>query len=210
MSSIQSINSDFIKRAAELVISNLDEKSFSGNELAALLHLSREQTHRKLKKDTGLSTGKFILYLRLLKAVYYIQNGNATIAEICYKVGFESPAYFNKCFKETWGISPGEARKQMNNLNLAGCPAYKFYQLPEIQDVLDAHDIILSLPEKEKKKSSNNNIWLAGTIAIIVLIIATVFLFYKKKPPVLKLVDNSRIAIIPFINQTGDTTMNQV
>ncbi len=69
MGGIQSIDKEFIKHAAEEVINHLDHKSFSGNELAALLHLSLEQTHRKLKKDTSLSTGKFILYIRLLKAI---------------------------------------------------------------------------------------------------------------------------------------------
>lgn len=210
MGGIQSIDKEFIKRAAEEVINHLDNKSFSGNELAAVLHLSREQTHRKLKKDTALSTGKFILYIRLLKAHNYIRTGNFTMAEICYKVGFDSPAYFNKCFKDAWGISPGEIRKSGESLNLTDRPVYHFYQIPEIGEVLHAGNIMLTFPEKKKKKLNRPMIWMAAGIATILLVIATVVLSHKKRAPVVTLNDNSRIAIIPFTNQTGDTVMNPI
>ena len=55
-----SVDSAFLKKAAGIVVSHLEEEHFSGNELAEKLSLSREQTHRKIKQFTSLSTGKFI------------------------------------------------------------------------------------------------------------------------------------------------------
>lgn len=93
MQKANSLDLGFIKRAVNIVVDHLDQEKFSGNALAEQLSLSREQTHRKLKRNVSLSTGKFIRFIRLLRACVYLIEGSDTIAEISFKVGFSSPSY---------------------------------------------------------------------------------------------------------------------
>jgi AraC-like DNA-binding protein/tetratricopeptide (TPR) repeat protein len=179
----------FIKSAISIVIDHLDQENFSGNELAEKLSLSREQTHRKLKQNLSLSTGKFIRFIRLLHACVYLIEGSDTIAEISFKVGFSSPSYFNKCFREELGISPGDLRKEGITRQITNKKILSFYRLPELHKILRSNGIHLELPEHRKtagKSASNYDLLLAD------------------------LVENKRIAVIPFSNQTGDPAMKQI
>ncbi|HEX6171066.1 MAG TPA: hypothetical protein VFZ33_15365, partial [Chitinophagaceae bacterium] len=72
MENKRSADPAFLKKAVMVVIDHLEQEHFSGNELAKELCLSREQTHRKIKQLTSLSTGKFIRNIRLLKAFVYL------------------------------------------------------------------------------------------------------------------------------------------
>ncbi len=214
MDSIRSVDSGFIKKAAEIVVNHVEQESFSGNELAHHLHLSREQTHRKLKQHTSLSTGKFIRYLRLLKACAYLLEGKYSIAEISFKVGFDSPAYFNKCFKDEVGLSPGELKRSGSTALLARQKIFSFYQLPEIHEVLQSKGIYLPLPVQEESMSHDDRKkgwWVAGIPFIFLIIAASLLLSdTEKDKSVIELGDNFRIAVIPFTNQTGDSSMAQV
>lgn len=210
----RSVDSGFIRRATEMVVHHLDQESFSGNELADHLHLSREQTHRKLKQHTSLSTGKFIRYIRLLKACVYLIEGKYSIAEISFKVGFDSPTYFNKCFKEELGISPGEIKRSGSTKPLTHQKLFSFYQLPEINQVLRSKGIHLELPVQEKSNSNGSRkkaLWIAGIPFMLLVIAVSILLSNKVKDrQVARLIENSRIAVIPFTNQTGDSLMAQV
>ena len=64
--------------------------------------------HRKLKALTGKSTSLYLRTVRLAKAKQMIENQKGTISEISYQVGFSSPAYFSRCFKEEFGHTPSE------------------------------------------------------------------------------------------------------
>jgi AraC-like DNA-binding protein len=70
--------------------------------------MSREQVYKKLKALTGKTPAHFLRSIRLSKAKSMIREQKGTIAEISYSVGFSSPAYFTKCFKEEFGFSPSE------------------------------------------------------------------------------------------------------
>jgi len=206
------VESVFVKKAAEIVLDHLDKADFSGNDLASHLHLSREQTHRKLKKNTTLSTGKFIRYLRLLRAYQYIWQGEYSMAEIGYKVGFDSSTYFSKCFKEEWSVPPGEVRKG-NHLNrLTKTSIYAFYQLPAIQKVLSDRAIHVNFPIEGRSRKSQRRLWALVAISTVLLMIAisNLFLTGEKQSNSLIIPDDSRIAVIPLANQTGDSLMNQV
>jgi AraC-like DNA-binding protein/TolB-like protein len=189
MQNANSFDPGFINRAVSLVVDHLDQENFSGNELAEKLSLSREQTHRKLKQNISLSTGKFIRFIRLLRACIYLTEGSDTIAEISFKVGFSSPSYFNKCFREELGNSPGDFRKQGLTRQIANKKIHSFYRLPEVNKVLRSNGIHLEMPEPGKIagiRASKNVLLLAD------------------------LVENKRIAVIPFSNQTGDPSIEQI
>src|SRR5690606_9061601 len=83
---------------------------FGVTELSKAVAISRFQLHRKLKVLKGISASQFIREVRLEEALKMLQADVATAAEIGYRVGFSSPSYFNKCFQDFYGISPGEAR----------------------------------------------------------------------------------------------------
>ena len=159
----------FLKKAVMAVIDHLEQEHFSGNELAKKLCLSREQTHRKIKQLTSLSTGKFIRNIRLLKAFVYLIENNCSIAEVSYKVGFDDPSYFNKCFREEIGLSPGEVKKIGSTLPLAKTNILSFYQLPEVNEVLRQNEIKFDLPKSESRDTPRKN-WLvigAGIFSIL-------------------------------------------
>ena len=203
-----SVDSAFLKKAAGIVVSHLEEEHFSGNELAEKLSLSREQTHRKIKQFTSLSTGKFIRYIRILKAYCYLLEGNLSVSEISYKVGFEDPSYFNKCFREETGISPGEIKKSGDILPLTKSPLFSFYQVPEIKEQLQKNGILFEFPHQERKKRSLSKIWFLAAPLFFILPLSLIFMF-GKKPSENKIAPggNNRIAVLPFTNHTGDSSL---
>jgi AraC-like DNA-binding protein len=82
--------------------------------LASKVFLSRSQLYRKIKTLTGVSVNEFIRNIRLEKAKELIVLGNDNINEISYKVGFTSPSYFTKCFKEKYGHLPTHKNDDTN------------------------------------------------------------------------------------------------
>lgn len=103
---------DFIARASEIVEQNLSNVQFGVTELADATNMSRSNLLRKIKKLTGLSVSQFIRKIRLENAMELLKEGNTTISEISYQVGFNSTSYFIKCFREEYGYPPGQAGKQ--------------------------------------------------------------------------------------------------
>ena len=70
--------------------------------------MSRVQLHRKLKALTGKSASNYLKYVRLSRARKLIEEDKGNISEIAYSVGFSSPAYFTRCFKEEYGFPPSD------------------------------------------------------------------------------------------------------
>jgi TolB-like protein/AraC-like DNA-binding protein len=89
---------------------NLLNEQFGVEELARELGISRSQLHRQLHDLTGKSTSQVIREYRLEKARELLENETATVAEVSYQVGFGSPSYFNTCFHEYFGYTPGEVK----------------------------------------------------------------------------------------------------
>lgn len=199
-------SASFIQSAIEIVLSNLDDGDFNGNELASALSLSREQTHRKLKKSTSLSTGRFIRFIRLLKAYEYLLKTDFTGSEISYKVGFENPSYFNKCFKDDFGISPGEIKKMEDNFSPRGKGIYEFYLHPEIHEILKKAILLPWDSDSSPKKNYQSLIW----IALLIIVPFGIYFFQKEDSSKFHLPQNSRIAVIPFKNETGNPQLNSI
>ena len=89
---------------------HLAEENFSIEEFGKDVGMSRSQVHRKLKALTGKSTSIYLRTVRLAKAKEMIEQKKGTISEISYAVGFSSPAYFSRCFKEEFGHAPSEEK----------------------------------------------------------------------------------------------------
>lgn len=104
------IENGFSSKIKNVVKMNMENDRFGVSELASELGLSRSQTFRKIKAITGKSANHFIREIRLEKAVELLDEGDQTVSEISYQVGFNSPSYFNKCFHDAYGITPGDYR----------------------------------------------------------------------------------------------------
>lgn len=106
-----SLDEKFLQKVQELVDDKMMESDFSIEQFCQHLGMSRMQLHRKLTALTGLSTSAFIRDQRLRLAVQKLEKTDETIAEIAYSVGFSSPSYFIKCFKESYQMTPMEYQK---------------------------------------------------------------------------------------------------
>ena len=104
--------SHFITCFKEVVERRLDDSNVSVEDLAADMNLSRVQLYRKVKAVTGSSPVELLRTARLNRAYQLLITTDKSVSEIAYDVGFTAPSYFTKCFKETYGMLPGDARKQ--------------------------------------------------------------------------------------------------
>lgn len=98
----------FLTRLRQLILANLTDEVVDVDWLVEQARMSRTQLHRKLTALTNLSTTGFIHSVRLHKAQELLQTNEdeLTIAEVAYRVGYSSPAYFSKVFSEHFGYPP--------------------------------------------------------------------------------------------------------
>ena len=89
---------------------NLSKEDLCVQDIADELALSRSKLYRKIKELTGKSANEMIRTMRLEKSKELLRITEMTIGEICYKVGFSSPSYYTKRFKEHTGLIPKEYR----------------------------------------------------------------------------------------------------
>lgn len=108
---ITSTESKFLKRIQSVLDEHITNPDFKSERMGALLQMSRTQLHRKLKSVYGLSTSEFIRSQRLKLSLKLLKESDATVSEIAYQVGFNSPSYFIKCFKETYNSTPADYYK---------------------------------------------------------------------------------------------------
>ncbi|MHA7129514.1 hybrid sensor histidine kinase/response regulator transcription factor [Algoriphagus namhaensis] len=107
-----SMDEKLLREIQALVDSDMMECDFTIDKFSKALGMSRMQLHRKLTALIGLSASAFIRDQRLRKAIQKLDKTDETIAEIAYSVGFSSPSYFIKCFKESYKITPMEYKKE--------------------------------------------------------------------------------------------------
>ena len=102
--------SQFITRFKEVVEARLADSDISVEDLAADMNLSRVQLYRKVKSITDSSPVELLRNARLNRAYQLLLTTDMSVSEVAYAVGFTSPSYFTKCFKDEYGKVPGEAR----------------------------------------------------------------------------------------------------
>ena len=100
----------FVSRFKEVVEARLTDSNVSVEDFAADMNLSRVQLYRKVKSVTGLSPVEILRSARLKRAYQLLLTTEKSVSEVAYTVGFTSPSYFTKCFKDEYGKVPGEVR----------------------------------------------------------------------------------------------------
>lgn len=104
------IEREFLNKINLILENNLDESSFSVEELASKLNISRVQLYRKVKAVLGIGVGDYINNFRLEKAKELLISTSMNISEIAYSCGFASPNYFSTTFKSKYGLTPKDFR----------------------------------------------------------------------------------------------------
>lgn len=102
------IDAEFLERLTQTLEANISNVSFNVEILSSELGMSRSNLHIKLKALTNQSASEYIRSFRLNQALILLQEQRKNINEISYEVGFNTPSYFIKCFREKYGITPKE------------------------------------------------------------------------------------------------------
>ena len=100
----------FYDRWKEVMEKHIPDSDISMDDLAGELGLGRVQLYRKLKALTGKAPNELLRSARLQRSRILLERTELTVSQITYEVGFTSPSYFTKCFKEEFGIGPTEGR----------------------------------------------------------------------------------------------------
>ena len=172
---------DFLSQATAIVVEKASDEQFGVSELAEAMNMSRSNLLRKIQAGTGLSASLFIRKIRLEIAMDLLKEGNMTVSEVSYQVGFGSASYFIKCFREQYGFPPGEVGKQK-------------IELPQKEDN----------PIAQPNQDRLSKTWIFGLLAVL-LVIAVGYFFWPKTEPQFSLEEKS-IAVLPFKNESADSS----
>jgi len=105
---LKSIDEKFLARVIEVIEKHLSEEEFSIEECSFEIGMSRNHLYKKLKALVGKSPSQYVRTVKLHRAKEMIEEEKGNISEVAYSVGFSSPAYFSRCFKEEFGYPPSE------------------------------------------------------------------------------------------------------
>ncbi len=106
------MDKDFVERFKGLIEAKMSDSGLNVEDLGKDMGLSRVQLYRKIKSLTNYSPNELLRIARLKKASSLLASSDMTIAEVGYEVGFSSPSYFAKCYKEEFGESPTDFLKR--------------------------------------------------------------------------------------------------
>jgi len=175
MNETSSMDQVFLERVHSAIENNFANESFGVDQLAHEIGISRSQLHRRLKVLSGQSPSQMIKEFRLSKAKDMLQNKVANVSEICYRVGFSSPSYFNTCFKEHFGYPPGKVKR----IGSSG--------------ITRKHSISLNL------------IFVSVTTLAVVSSIVMFIIVLKKNTEINTAeINQNSIAVLPFINDSPE------
>ena len=161
-------HNQFLAKLKIIIEENLNNEQFGVEDLANRMNMDRTQVYRKVKSITDKSVSQFIREVRLEKALELLKNDEETISEIAYKVGFGSPTYFNTCFHEQYGISPGEFRKK------------EFVGI------------------EPGKSTSRRLYYYIGGLSVLIIAFLLIWNFYPDKESVDRSIQNKSIAVLAF------------
>lgn len=108
MNQLEDRDKQFLNQLHAIIQKNLSDSEFGVEDIGKGIGLSRVQLYRKVKAMTGSSVVDLLRKARLAKAKRLLESRSMSVSEVAYEVGFSAPSYFTKCFKEEYGMLPGE------------------------------------------------------------------------------------------------------
>lgn len=107
-SHLEDRDKQFLKQLQAIIQKNLSDSEFGVENMGQQIGLSRVQLYRKVKAMTGSSVVDLLRKARLAKARRLLETRSMSVSEVAYEVGFSAPSYFTKCFKDEYGMLPGD------------------------------------------------------------------------------------------------------
>ena len=107
-SHLEDRDKQFLKQLHAIILKNLSDSEFGVEDIGKQIGLSRVQLYRKVKAMTGSSVVDLLRKARLAKAKRLLESRSMSVSEVAYDVGFSAPSYFTKCFKDEYGMLPGD------------------------------------------------------------------------------------------------------
>ena len=107
-SHLEDRDKQFMKQLHAIIQKNLSDSEFGVEDIGKQIGLSRVQLYRKVKAMTGSSVVDLLRKARLAKAKRLLESRSMSVSEVAYDVGFSAPSYFTKCFKDEYGMLPGD------------------------------------------------------------------------------------------------------
>jgi TolB-like protein/AraC-like DNA-binding protein len=184
MSRFASTDQDLIHKLTEIIQQNLSDENFGVSELSQVTGINYFSLNRRLRSIAKKTTSQFINEIRLQRAKEILESEDITAAEVAYRVGFGSPAYFSRCFHTHFGYPPGNIKKRT-------------VHKPE-STVSDDET-----PEYPNKKHGSNHVKsvhiLAASVVLVGIVFLSIFLFRNSLAFKQKSKEKS-IAVLPFKN----------
>lgn len=112
-SHLEDRDKQFLKQLQAIIQQNLSDSEFGVEDMGQQIGLSRVQLYRKVKAMTGSSVVDLLRKARLAKARRLLETRSMSVSEVAYEVGFSAPSYFTKCFKDEYGMLPGDVGNVM-------------------------------------------------------------------------------------------------
>lgn len=109
------VENEFYARFVEIVNKEMENPELSVDGIAAQLGLGRSQFYRKIKALTNYSPVELVRELRLKRSRELLISTDRSISEIGYMVGFSTPAYFTRCFRDYFNETPSELRERLGS-----------------------------------------------------------------------------------------------
>lgn len=103
-----SADKQFLQSIMDSIEQHLEESEFDLEQLSTEMGMSKSTLYRKIKSITGLTPLDFVRNVKMKRACMMLLARTQNISEVAYAVGFSTPKYFTKCFKEEFGITPSE------------------------------------------------------------------------------------------------------
>lgn len=164
---------------------NMANEQFGVSELAEQMNMSRSNLLRKVKKETELSVSQLISQARLARGMELLKTTSLNVSEVSHQVGFNSPSYFIKCFREHYGFPPGEVGKRE-------------------PDPLTTPTNETSANTQRSGNRQRNRIIFAGVLTIAT--IGIVFFLFRSVLSLSKAERRKSIAVLPFKNDSNDSS----
>ncbi|MFH7018434.1 two-component regulator propeller domain-containing protein [Flavobacterium sp. FlaQc-47] len=103
---VSSLDEELLKKAFKIVEENISNEQFDIPFFCTELGVSRTMLFLKVKAWTNFTPNEFIHEIRLKRAAQLLEQNKLNVSEVSYKVGFNNPKYFSKCFQKKYGETP--------------------------------------------------------------------------------------------------------
>lgn len=104
---------EFLEKVIEIIEENMSDAELNVDTLADKTGMGRSQFYRKIKALTNFSPVELLRDMRLKRARNLLTSTDKTISEIAYEVGFSTPAYFTKCYRDVYSETPSALREKL-------------------------------------------------------------------------------------------------